>query len=143
LQGQQVNIYDYLVHFFVVHTFFPQFTNSIYWPLWFMGVIVQLYFLFPLFFRFSKKVNWFLLLLLALILQPYLTLYLKDLFGGGRFFSEFLFDFCFGVIIGNFLFENQKAFHSKEYLYGRVWPLFIGVALFCLILHVTISIMGP
>lgn len=127
-RGRSIDFFDFFTHFLGIHSIFPDYTYSISTPFWYIGVIVQLYLLFPLIYGAAKKVNWLVVLTGALVLQLLLTPYLTSFVGGGRFFSEFLFDFTFGIILGNILFKRPKMFQDKW------WILMLLVSLFFIFL---------
>ena len=115
IMHHQVNYEDFIAHFFAIHNFFPQYVLSISAPFWFIGTILQLYVLFPFLYYLSKK-KVILLVALALILKLFIDPQLVRLFGGGRFFTEYIIDFSIGIILGNLLLANQELFRSKKWL---------------------------
>lgn len=104
--GKPINFIDYFVHFFGINNFFPQYVLSISAPFWFVGTIVQLYLLFPLLFRLSKRP--LLLIVLAVFFKVFLDPFLLDLFNGGRFFTEFIIEFCVGILLGNYFLKSER-----------------------------------
>lgn len=108
--GFSVNYFDYFLHFLGINTFFSKYVLSISAPFWFIGVIFQLYLLFPLIFRLSKKIHPFLLLILALLIRVFIDPLLVKFFGGGRFFSECILDFVIGILLGNFVSRKSLEF---------------------------------
>lgn len=116
LRGHSINLPDYVAHFLCIHTFIPAFVTGISTPLWYMGLITQLYVLFPLIYRLVIKVNPLLLLILMMLVRIFGDPFLVWLWGEGRFFSEYLFDFCFGLVVGQLLYKNGERFDSWFYV---------------------------
>lgn len=110
LFGHQVNYFDYFVHFLGINNFFPEYVLTISAPFWFIGTIFQLYLLFPFVFQLSKKIHPILLLSLAVLLKVYVDPFLVDFFAGGRFFTEYIVDFVFGIVIGNIIVKRSLSY---------------------------------
>ena len=114
IQGDVIHYFDWLTHFLGIHTFFPAFTYSISTPLWFIGVIFQLYLLFPILYRLIKKLHPAIFILLIVVAQVLLNTFFVQLFDGGRFFTEFILSFSAGIYLGNLINTGKLKIDLKK-----------------------------
>ncbi len=121
--GNQVNFFDYFLHFFGLNNFFPEYVLSISAPFWFIGTILQLYLLFPFIFKLSKKIHPVLILVFALLLKVFLDPLIINFFDGGRFFTEYIIDFAIGIVIGNMIFK--KPFRLSILKFIPIFAIFV------------------
>jgi len=126
IKGTKINYLDFLTHYIGINTFFPEFLFSLSTPLWFVGIILQLYLLFPIIQKTSKKLNPIIFLGLTLLLKIYLSPFLTNLFGGGRFFTEFIVEFYFGIHLGHLLIQQKINLNSKRLTFFII-PGLIGL----------------
>lgn len=113
-KGLNINWLDFLVHYAGIHSFFPEFTYGISTPLWFVGVILQLYLLFPILHRMYQKIHPILFFGIIIFLQILLNPLLSQTFVGGRFFTEFIIEFCIGIHIGKLILNKRVNFGLKK-----------------------------
>ena len=129
IKGSSINYLDYATHFLGIHTFFPDFTYSISTPLWFIGVIIQLYLLFPILYKLIKKIHPIIIILGAIVIQIFLNTFFVQLFDGGRFFTEFILSFVAGIYLGNLISKDKIKFNLQKSILLIIFGVFGMVAL--------------
>jgi peptidoglycan/LPS O-acetylase OafA/YrhL len=106
--------------------------------LWYFGLLLELYLVFPLLFRLLQKlgVTWFLVLCgLETLLSRYLLLCVISASGNylqGAFFGTRLWEFATGMALG-LLFRRQQAVVEERLFTG--WTFFSGVVIYLLGLY--------
>jgi peptidoglycan/LPS O-acetylase OafA/YrhL len=106
--------------------------------LWYFGLLLELYLVFPLLFRLLQKlgVTWFLVLCgLETLLSRYLLLCVISASGNylqGAFFGTRLWEFAAGMALG-LLFRRQRAVVEERLFTG--WTFFSGVVIYLLGLY--------
>jgi len=106
--------------------------------LWYFGLLLELYLVFPLLFRLLQKlgVTWFLVLCgLETLLSRYLLLCVISASGNylqGAFFGTRLWEFAVGMALG-LLFRRQQAVVEERLFTG--WTFFSGVVIYLLGLY--------
>lgn len=108
---KNVDFWDYLAHYFFINNFFPDYVLSISAPFWFISTIIQLYLIFPFLKLFLQKFGAVWLMILAIALKLFLDPYLVSINDGGRFFTEFIIEFSFGMV----MFTNLERFENINF----------------------------
>ncbi len=127
-RGREISWLDFLVHYAGIHSFFPKFLYGVSTPLWFVGIIIQLYLLFPILNWTYKKMHpilfWLIVVFSHILLEPFLL----KAFGGGRFFTEFIIEFCIGIQIGHLILNKKIWLENKKFILFLI-PGFVGLFL--------------
>jgi peptidoglycan/LPS O-acetylase OafA/YrhL len=106
--------------------------------LWYFGLLLELYLVFPLLFRLLQKlgVTWFLVACgLETLVSRYLLLYVIPASGNyllGAFFGTRLWEFAAGMALG-LLYRRQRAVVEERLFNG--WTFFGGVVIYVLGLY--------
>lgn len=132
--GVNINWTDYVLHFFCLHVFFPRLVFSISAPFWFIGVLLQLYLLFPFLFWLCRRFSPFLLIVFALFLPYYIQTFLVSLFGTGKFFTAHTLAFCSGIAIAGLFVRYNYILKKRHWLFSFI-AVIPAVFLFYVVLH--------
>ncbi len=83
--------------------------------LYFIAIIMQLYFLTPIFLLLEKKVNVKILMLVLTVVSLYYTLTLQFKYSD-RFFIKYIIPYCIGIYFGNKIIDFLRSLGSKAYI---------------------------
>lgn len=117
-----------LVHIPALHSLSSAYSLDMNGPLWFVGVIVQLYLLFPLCYLLLKRMRIIPLLVLAFLLKAGTVYLMRTLDGLGKLPTLHLPEFVIGMYIGK-LWAADAAFRIHRSI-GLTAAVVSGVLLF-------------
>lgn len=125
VRKEPLNYTNIIFHFLGIHTVHPNFIYSISTPLWFVGVILQFYLIFPLLFYGAQRIPTLIYLIILILIELYLNTYLRKNLGG-LYFTNFIFEFGAAICFANtFASDDPKKHHRFYYLFIPVGILFV------------------
>lgn len=101
LTGMEVSAGDYITHLLGLHTLFPEFRFGISGPLWFMGTLIQLYCLFPIFNKLLKKYHKLPFVIGLILVHLASWLWLEELFPRIIPPTHYFWEFGLGMVLAN------------------------------------------
>lgn len=134
-----ITLKDFFYHIILIHVFFKDYVFGISAPLLFIGVIFQLYLLFPLLYKLSHKIHPWIYTILIFLLSIFSYKLLIIYFPSSKLFTDGLFLFSCGILIANYLKKNLAIPKFWRWLIG---PGIILISILAIIKSYQINLMG-